>query len=178
VVQTKRKFSLDKRSFVAGLLVGSLFVLALVATFAGVAAVRGATVSLDSKQLAVIVRDRIVAQAKTEIPKVIEGAKAEIPAIVEKEMRTRIVSDRMEIAGFVFRMPAEFIEQLNSKMRKNVENAAGEIMDGIDTDQLAEKFGAEAYLLVQEALQDELAGQTFRVMVFNRIPVRVNVEIK
>jgi len=157
---------------------GSLFVLLLVGTFTGVAAVKGATVSLDSKELAVIVRERIVAQAKVEIPKVIEGAKAEIPAIVEKEMKTRVISDRMEIAGFVFRMPAELIEQLNSKMRKNVENAAGEIMDGIDTDQLAEKFGAEAYQLVQEALQDELAGKTFRVMVFNRIPVRVNVEIR
>ena len=108
----------------------------------------------------------------------IQGAKAEIPAIVEKEMKTRVFSDRIEIAGFVFRMPAELIEQLHSKMRKNVENAAGEIMDGINTDQLAEKFGAEAYLLVQEALQDELAGQTFRVIVFNRIPVRVNVEIR
>lgn len=150
----------------------------LVGAFAGVAAVKGATVSLDSKELAIIVRNRIVAQAKAEIPKVIEGAKAEIPAIVEKEMRTRIVSDRMEIAGFVFRMPPELIEQLNSKMRKNVENAAGQILDGIDTDQLAEKFGAEAYMLVQEALQEELAGQTLRVMVFNRIPVRVNVEIQ
>ncbi len=149
----------------------------LVGAFAGVAAVKGATVSLDSKELASIVRNRIVAQAKAEIPKVIEGAKAEIPAIVEKEMRTRIISDRMEIAGFVFRMPPEFIEQLNSKMRKNVENA-GQIMDGIDTDQLAEKFGAEAYLLLQEALQEELAGQTLSVMVFNRIPVRVKVEIQ
>lgn len=157
---------------------GSLFVLLLVGIFTGVAAAKGATVSLDSKELAVIVRERIVAQAKAEIPKVIQGAKAEIPAIVEKEMKTSVVSDRMEIAGFVFRMPAELIEQLNSKMRKNVENAAGKIMDGINTDQLAEKFGAEAYLLVQEALQDELAGQTFRVMVFNRIPVRVNVEIR
>lgn len=150
----------------------------LVGAFAGVAAVKGATVSLDSKELASIVRNRIVAQAKAEIPKVIEGAKAEIPAIVEKEMRTRIISDRMEIAGFVFRMPPEFIEQLNSKMRKNVENAAGQIMAGIDTDQLAEKFGAEAYLLLQEALQEELAGQTLSVMVFNRIPVRVKVEIQ
>ncbi|MFW0861143.1 MAG: hypothetical protein AAGT88_03440 [Dethiobacter sp.] len=128
--------------------------------------------------MASIVRNRIVAQAKAEIPKVIEGAKAEIPAIVEKEMRTRIISDRMEIAGFVFRMPPEFIEQLNSKIRKNVENAAGQIMAGIDTDQLAEKFGAEAYLLLQEALQEELAGQTLSVMVFNRIPVRVKVEIQ
>jgi len=152
--------------------------LLLMGIFTGVVAAKGATVSLDSKELAVIVRERIVAQAKVEIPKVIQGAKAEIPAIVEKEMKTRVVSDRMEIAGFVFRMPAELIEQLNSKMRKNVENAAGKIMDGINTDQLAEKFGAEAYLLVQEALQDELAGQTFRVMVFNRIPVRVNVEIR
>ncbi len=150
----------------------------LVGAFAGVAAVKGATVSLDSKELASIVRNRIVAQAKAEIPKVIEGAKAEIPAIVEKEMRTRIISDRMEIAGFVFRMPPEFIEQLNSKMRKNVENAAGQIMAGIDTDQLAEKFGAEAYLLLQEALQEELAGQTLSVMVFNRIPVRVKGEIQ
>jgi hypothetical protein len=81
----------------------------------------------------------------------------------------------MEIAGFVFRMPEELVEQLRENMRRNVESATSQILDGIDTDELADKLGEDAFLLVREAMENEFSGQSLQVKVFNRIPVQVHV---
>lgn len=156
---------------------GIFLVLLLLGGLTGAVAANGVAVKLDSEELAAVIRERIKEQARTEMPKVIAEAKAEIPAIVEKEMESQFASDRMEIAGFVFRMPEELVNQLKSNMQQNVERATGEILDGIDTNQLAEKFGEDAYRLVQETVQAELNGQNFEVMVLGRYPLRVTIHI-
>jgi hypothetical protein len=175
VSRIKKPTRIDKTSFFAGFLSAVIVILFLMSGATGMAATRGVTVSLNSGDMAQIIRDRIIIQAKGDLPHVIEQAKAEIPSIVEKEMEDQFASDRMEIAGFVFTMPDELVEQLKTNMQQNVERATAKIMDGINTDALADQLGEDAYLLVQETMQNELNGQSFNVMVLNRIPVRVHV---
>jgi hypothetical protein len=153
----------------------ALFVLLLVAAVAMLAS-RGVSIQLDSEELALHIREQVEIQAKASLPKMIAGAKAEIPRIVREEMQDQL-SDRMEIAGFVFTMPAELMNQLESNLQKNVENATGRILDGIDTKTLALQFGQDAYRMVRQTLQEELHGQTFMVFLFDRIPVPVHVTV-
>jgi F0F1-type ATP synthase membrane subunit b/b' len=169
---------IEPRSFCAG--VAFAFLLLLITAGAALAYVssQGVTVVLDSEQMAELVSESIAEQAKEDLPKIIAGAKSEIPGIVDKEMRDQLSSDRMEIAGFVFRMPEELTEQLRKNMQKNVEKATGQILDGIDTTMLADEFGRNAYSMVRDSMQNEFDGQTFRVMLFNRIPLAVRISMQ
>ena len=167
---------LDRKSFLLGNACAFLaFILLCVLTIAAATA-RGLTVELDSEEMALMIQEQVVVQAKRELPKMITGAKSEIPRIVEEEMKDQL-SDRMEIAGFVFTMPDELMQQLKRNMQKNVENATGLILDGIDTQILAQDFGDDVYNLVKQTMQEELHGQTFRVFLFERIPVMVRVHV-
>jgi hypothetical protein len=139
---------------------------------------QGVTVYLDSEEVARLVRDQVILQARQDLPQLIAGAKAQIPAIVEEEMREQLNSDRMEIAGFVFRVPDELMAQLKKNMQDNVENATAEILDGIDTDEVALQFGEDVYHMVRETMQGELHGQSFEIMAFDRLPVLVRVNVK
>jgi hypothetical protein len=140
--------------------------------------VRGLTVYLDGEEIAQIVRERVMLQARQDLPALIAGAKEEIPHIVEEEMADQLSSDRMEIAGLVFRIPDELLDQLRGSMKKNVENATGQILDGIDTDVVAEKFGDDVYRMVLETISGELADQSFQVTVFGKIPIRIRVALR
>lgn len=169
---------IEPRSFCAG--VAFALLMLLITTGAALAYVssQGITVVLDSEQMAELVRESIAKQAKEDLPKIIAGAKSEIPGIVDKEMRDQLLSDRMEIAGFVFRMPEELTEQLRKNMQKNVENATGQILDAIDTTMLAEEFGRNAYNMVRYSMQNEFDEQTFHVRLFNRIPLPVRISMQ
>ncbi len=137
----------------------------------------GVTVNVSSEETAKLVRDKIVAQANSDLPRMIAEAKAEIPEIVAKEMEDQLESDRMEIAGFVFRMPDELMADLRQRLQRNVENATEKILDGIDTEVLAEQFGDNAYKMVQETMEAEFAMQSFTVMIFNRIPIDIRMQV-
>ena len=165
---------LESRSFLLG--AGSalvLFVLLLVFAAAMLTS-RGVSIQLDSEDLALLIREQVESQAKAALPRMIAGAKAEIPRIVQEQMQDQL-SDRMEIAGFVFTMPAELLHLLERNLQKNVENATGRILDGIDTETLAAQFAQDAYRMVRQTLQEELHGQKFMVFLFDRIPVPVHV---
>lgn len=173
----KQTWTLDRRSFLAGFMGAMLLAAVVLGSFTAVIATSGLNVQLDGGEMAALIKEQIVVLAKSELPKVIADAKAEIPKIVEQEMSGQL-SDRMEIAGFVFRMPDELMKQLRVKMQSNVENATVQILDGIDTMIFAEQFGDDVYRMIHETMQNELNGQDFTILAFNRIPVKVRVWVK
>lgn len=173
----KRQSSFHRPSFMAGIVCTSLIFILTLAAAATYLSVEGVTLYLDSNQIAALVRDRVVEQAKTDLPNLIAEAKSEIPEIVAKEMKDQLSSDRMEIAGFVFRMPEELMTELRRRLQTNVENATAEILDGMNTSMLAEQFGNNAYDMVRDTIQGEFGGQSFNVMIFERIPLRVKIAI-
>jgi hypothetical protein len=67
------------------------------------------------------------------------------------------------------------MEQLRRNMRENVEKATGEILDGINTNMVAEQFGENVYKMILEAIREEFHGQTFEVRAFGRLPLQVRV---
>jgi len=137
----------------------------------------GVAVTLDSAKIANLVREQVVSEANKNLPQLIENARVEIPGIVEAQMRKQIISDRMEIAGFVFRVPDELLGQLRQSMQANVEKAAGEILSGIDTAQVAQQLGDDVYHLVRQSLAQEVHGSIFEVLVFGRFPLQIRLQV-
>ncbi len=174
-MQQRRKWSFS--SYLAGF-ASALFLFVLILGGAAfLLASHGITITVDSGKIAQMVREQVVSEAKKALPQLIDGARQEIPGIVEAQMREQIVSDRMEIAGFVFRVPEELLGQLRQSMQKNVEMAATEILTGIDTSLVAEELGEDVYLLVRQTLTKELHGSIFRVLAYGRIPLQIRLQV-
>ncbi len=173
--KTRQGFS--GKSFLAGIICAFLFFSVLLGATLYLLSDQGVTVNFDSEEVANLVRSQVVIQARLDLPRLIDGAKAEIPRIVEEEMRDQLTSDRMEIAGFVFTVPDELMSQLRKNMQDNVENATAEILDGIDTEEVAVQFGEDVYRMVRETMHGELHGQSFEIMAFDRLPVLVRVNV-
>lgn len=167
----------DRSSYWSGFISAVILLLFVFGSVLLLFSVRGVTVYISSEDLAGMVRDRVVTQARQDLPGIIANAKAEIPKIVEEEMRDQLTSDRMEIAGFVFRVPDELMNQLRKNMQDNVERATGEILSGIDTTTVAEQFGESIYQMVRQTLHGELDGSSFHIKVFERFPLRVRVSV-
>lgn len=164
-------------SYLAGFASALFLFLLLLAGAAYLLASRGITITLDSSKVAQLVRVQVVSEAQRSLPRLIDSAKAEIPGIVEAQMREQIISDRMEIAGFVFRLPDELLGQLRQSMQNNVEKAVAEILNGIDTTLAAEEIGADVCLLVRQTLTRELHGDTFQVLAYGRIPLNIRLKV-
>lgn len=168
----KRGTFLQGTLFGMALLLGLLFLL-------GVYLLRnGVQVYLDSQDVSHSVGAQVTWYAERDLPRMIDGAKAEIPEIVRREMQGQWGSTRMEIAGFVFNLPDELMEQLDGFMRENVENSVYQLLDGIDTGELAREIGETAALLVEEQMQEVLHGQTFYIKVLGPLDLPVTVFIQ
>lgn len=171
-----RNRSFDCRSFWYGATAAGLIMLALIFAFALSIYSKGITVRLDSEQITLLIKRQITENTSRKLPEIIAGAKSEIPRIVKEKIEFRF-SDRMEIAGFVFRVPDELLAQLRSSMQQNVEKATGMILDGINTDEIAERLGSDFSAAVKSALQEEMEGQSLHVNLWGVVPVKVRVQI-
>ena len=178
-VRKKKRYgwSLDKKSFWLG--VTSILIIIIVIGSLALRALSeyGLTVYLNSEEIAKSIQEQVMLYAEQEIPQMIEDAKAEIPRIIESEVQAQL-SDRMEIAGFVFTMPAELVEQLTKNMQSNVAKTTGKILDGLNTHILTNQLGNNVYEMVKQAITGELQSQTLQVYFFDRIPVKVRLRVK
>jgi hypothetical protein len=93
-------------------------------------------------------------------------------------MEGQLSSTRMEIAGFIFTLPVELVNQLEGFMMQNVENSVYQLLDGIDTSQLSVEIGETAALIVEEQMSESLHGQEFQIKVFGPFDLPVTVYIQ
>ncbi len=166
------------RVFLRGMLLG-MVLMSLMLVLGGMFLFNsGVQVYLDSKDISEAVGVQVTYYARRDLPRMIDAAKAEIPDIVKREMEGQMGSTRMEIAGFIFTLPDELIEQLDGFMQENVQNSVYRLLDGIDTSQLSDEIGETAALLVQEQMRETLHGQIFYINVLGPLDLPVTVFIQ
>ena len=137
----------------------------------------GVEVVLDSEDIATSVGTQVSYYARRDLPNMIESAKAGIPEIVRNEMEGQLSSTRMEIAGFIFTLPVELVQQLEGFMMQNVENSVYQLLDGIDTSQLSTEIGDTAAWIVQEQMSESLNGQEFHINIIGPFELPVTVYV-
>lgn len=167
-----------KRLFLQGALCGMAFIVLLLVMTGLFLVNNGVEVFLDSEDIVNSVGLQVTYYARRDLPKMIDTAKAGIPEIVRKEMEGQLSSTRMEIAGFIFTLPDELIQQLEGFMRQNVESSVYQLLDGIDTSELSAEIGAAAALIVQEQMQETLHGQKFHIKVLGPFDLPVTVYLR
>lgn len=138
----------------------------------------GVEVVLDSEDIADAVGSQVTYYARRDLPRMIDTAKLGIPEIVRNEMEGQLTSTRMEIAGFIFTLPGELVQQLEGFMMQNVENSVYQLLDGIDTSQLSTGIGETAALIVQNEMKESLHGQQFHIRVLGPFELPVTVYIR
>ncbi|HAA37536.1 MAG TPA: hypothetical protein DCE00_01540 [Firmicutes bacterium] len=173
----RERWQLEKKSFWYGVSCSLAVLLLINAVIFSYAVTQGVTIQLDSEAMARAVQQQVISQAKQELPLIITEAKAEIPRIVEAEMNHQF-SGRLEIAGFAFSLPEELMLQLRSKMRTHVENVTAQILDGINTQILAEQFGDNVYTKMKKTMSGEFNMKSFPVYIFGRIPLQLRLQVE
>jgi len=173
----RRLWSFDKKSFQLGISCSLIIFLCIFTLLFWGLAKYGLTIYLDSEELAKNIQEQIILFAEHEMPQIIEDVKAEIPRVVRSEMQAQL-SDRMEIAGFVFTMPVELKEQLAKNMQANVEKTIGKILDCLSEHILANGFGNNVYELIRETFTGQLQGHTVQVYILGKIPLKVRLQLK
>jgi hypothetical protein len=168
----------NRTLFLQGTLCGVAFTLLLL-VLAGVFLLNnGVEVVLDSEDIAASVGAQVSYYARRDLPNMIESAKMGIPEIVRNEMEGQLSSTRMEIAGFIFTLPVELVQQLEGFMMQNVENSVYQLLDGIDTSQLSTEIGETAALIVQEQMSESLNGQEFHINIIGPFELPVTVYVR
>jgi hypothetical protein len=168
----------NRTSFLQGTLCGVAFTLLLLVLVGVFLLNNGVEVVLDSEDIVESVGMQVTYYARRDLPRMIDSAKAGIPEIVRNEMEGQLTSTRMEIAGFIFTLPHELVQQLEGFMMLNVENSVYQLLDGIDTSQLSVEIGEAAALIVEEQMSESLHGQEFRINVFGPFELPVTVYIR
>ncbi|RQD75826.1 MAG: hypothetical protein D5R97_05480 [Candidatus Syntrophonatronum acetioxidans] len=139
---------------------------------------KGVVVYIDSEEVATSVEGQVAELTRQQIPIYLEEAKIEIPQMVDKQMRGQLNKGKLEIAGFSFSLPEEFILSLEEILKENMKAGIYNIVDDIDSEELAEDLGCHAYEIVKRTLEKEYRGKSFTVEPLGWFSIPVTIEIK
>lgn len=166
------------KTLLVGFMAGVLAGLAVWGAGLHYAANRGITLYIDSEEIARAVQQQVTGFSQEQFPRYLEEARQEIPGVVEEQVRGQFTYGSLEIAGFSFALPGEFIQGLEDMLKENIQGGINEIIDGIDSKALGEEMGTQAYHMVKNALEEEYRGKSFEVWPLEWFSLLVNLEIK
>ncbi len=174
----KSSKSFDLKSFIIGFTSGLIFILLFTTLALGFISQKGVVVSINSEEVASSVQRQVTQYTREQIPVYMNSAKKEIPDIVENQVKGQFTSGKLEIAGFSFSLPEEFIKSLEDMLKDNIEMGMYNIIDGIDNEELAEDLGIHAYSMVRNALEEEYKGKSFTVKPLRWFSILVTIDIE
>ncbi|PKM79463.1 MAG: hypothetical protein CVU88_05705 [Firmicutes bacterium HGW-Firmicutes-13] len=174
----KRRTVNHLKSFILGFTSGLIFILLFSSLGLGIISRKGVVVYINSEEVARSVQKQVTEHTREQIPIYMNSAKKEIPDIVEKQVKGQFTTGKLEIAGFSFSLPQEFITRLEDMLKDNIKLGMYNIIDGIDNEELAENLGAHAYNMVKNALKEEYKGKSFTVKPLKWLSILVTIDIK
>lgn len=174
----KRRKFFNLKSFILGMTVGLMVFLLCSSLGLRIISQKGVVVYINSEEVAGSVQKQVTQYTREQLPVYMNSAKKEIPNIVENQIKGQFNSGKLEIAGFSFNLPQEFINSLENMLKDNIEWGMYNIIDGIDNKELAEDLGVHAYNMVKKALEEEYKGKSFTIkpLKWFSIPVTIDIE--
>ncbi|UNC91824.1 hypothetical protein [Candidatus Contubernalis alkaliaceticus] len=166
------------KSLITGFLVGAFFVLFLFGAVLGFISQKGVIVYIDSEEVARTVQYQVTQHTADNIPIFMDQAKKDVPQIVEEQIKGQFNSGKLEIAGFSFSLPEDFILSLEGMLKENIETGIYSIIDGMDNEELSQVLGDNAYFIVKKALEEEYRGKSFTVKPMEWLSILVTLEVE
>ncbi len=139
---------------------------------------RGVTVYLDSNDIASVVEKQVIHYASRDLPLMIDYAKAKVPGIIKSELRGQVITDKIEIAGFVFSVPPELVLQVEKHLQNNVKIIVFSLLEGIDTELLSQEIGVNAAQIVKEEIRDSLHEEKVYIPIAGTLSLPVKFYVQ
>ncbi|MCL5046943.1 MAG: hypothetical protein M1598_09235 [Actinobacteria bacterium] len=164
--------------FLLGIVSGILIFLALGTALAVLATRYGIRVELSADEVADLVKAQVSRQSREDIPKIVQRIKDDVPRMVSEEMKGKLSSASIKISDVVITLPPESTRELQQSVEQTVRTAVINILDGMNTDEVAEQMGENAHRMVRDSLNRELGRKKFVYSPFRWLSVPVTVAIK
>lgn len=177
-MRNKGKRNYHVKSLMTGFAAGMFFVLLICGMVLGTISQRGVVVYINSEEVARAVQQQVTQFTLDNIPVYMDQAKKDIPQIVEEQVKGQFTSGTMEIAGFSFSLPEEFILNLEGMLKDNIKTGIYSIIDGMDNEELSRDLGENAYVIVKKALEEEYRGKSFTVKPLDWFSILVTLEVE
>lgn|GEM_PF-585342 len=177
-MRKKLKRDYHLKSLMAGFAAGMFFVLLICGAVLGVISQKGVVVYINSEEVARAVQYQVTQFTIDNIPVYMDQAKKDIPQIVEEQVEGQFTSGKLEIAGFSFSLPEEFILNLEGMLKDNIQAGIYSIIDGMDNEGLSRELGNNAYIIAKKALEEEYRGKSFTVKPLDWLSILVTLEVE
>lgn len=176
----KHRGTAPERPSRAGVFLGGVATGLVVAALAGwlsLASVQrhGVTVEVDTAQVAEQVRMEVRTAARRELPGHLQSLQQTLVQRTTQEAAGRLAATKLDLGGFSVAPPPSLVTAVQNNLQEALKSGADRAMRNVNMDGLADQIGNRAFVLVQQRLNETLAGRTFtiRPVSWLAVPVRV-----
>lgn len=145
-------------SFWQGFLLGILIMAAFMAGITWQLSRRGLTITLDTSALAAQVEAEVRDHIRRELPAALSRVRAELPEFVAGRVAGKFQGHKVNLGPIEVELPASVVQELESRLAAALTEAAADLMQEVDADQVAARVGAEANALVRSRVARALSG--------------------
>ncbi len=173
-----KKKNVNLRSLMIGFIGGVIIFLFFFTLALSYISQEGVVVYINSEEVASTVQKQVTAFTNQQIPYYMGEAKNEVPGIVEKQLEGQFTTGKLEIAGVSFKLPEEFISNLEHMLKDNIESGIYNIINNIDNEELSRDLGNYSYEIVKKTLEEEYKGKSFTVKPLEWFSIQVTIDIE
>lgn len=163
------------RPFTTGLLTGFFLCAAVLLMLAKVVGGSGVTVRLDAEEIAATVRSQVEAEARRQLPLVIQDLERGLPDRVAARLGVGLSQAVIDLYGIKIGIPEDAVRQLRNEVQQMVVDEIHAAVAAADLEGMAAGWGAGADRMVRIVIQEQLEGRLFKVQVLPWLPVVVKV---
>lgn len=133
----------------------------------------GLKVSINSEQIADLVRTRVQDEAEVGISQIMEGFKKELPLEIIKNLDDQPLS--LGVGNNQLPLPIEVTNSIKEDLSRIVEDGVYNVINGYNTSRYEARIGQEAYQLVENALKQRIIGRKYLVRITDwfSMPVKI-----
>lgn len=136
--------------------------------------VQGFKVAINPEYLAKMVQMKVQAEARQDIPQLLEGFKDELPTEIGNHL------DGLENLTIGFgssqvKLPEEMLAAIKTEFNRILEATVLNTLNHYDTTRYQERIGENVYRLIKDMLHQEIIGKTYVIKASQwfSVPVRI-----
>ena len=173
--KTRTKTSIDKDRYWSGVFTGvflGCFIISL--SILMVIRMQGLKVAINPQQIARLVQAKVQAEAKRDIPQILEQLKKELPVEVSENLQG-LEDFTIGIGKSQVNLPPEVIGAIKGEFNRVIEEAIINTINNYNTAEYEERLGRNAYEMVEALLQQDIIGKTYLIKTNDWLTVPVKI---
>lgn len=145
-------------TFWSGVLIGGLLTAAFFGGSLWHLSRRGLTVSLDTAALAQQIEIQVRDHVRGQLPETLRQVRRDLPPLVAAQVARRFEGDRVQLGPVEVEVPPTVARELEHRLTQALTEAAGHLLDEVDTARVSDRIAREAAQLVHQRLTSVTAA--------------------